>query len=275
MAGFPDPILSQTLLYYGQECDILVVFVMGTIAAQKWLTGFVLPTLNVALVSLVAIAVLRQRWVRVRPVLSAYIWFLAITGVAGLLVLYSPQVCSGALQYTICRIYLVGYYVIGFLTCLFAVAVVYEFLFRLAGSDKKIRRTAIIGFLITISFTIALTYALIVAKAGKPRTLEDVARFLFGATALALIPSGIFILVIKKTRSLFLETRLTLVLLALVLYDLIDLLSAFALRGSGQVKVVVADFIWIAFTILLYWGLKNGPPIPDAVADLSASNLLS
>jgi hypothetical protein len=245
---------------------------MRTIAAQKWVTGFVLPTLNVAMVSLVAIAVWRQRWVRVRPVLSAFVWFLAITGVTGLLLLYSLQVCSSTLQYNICRIYPVAYYVIAILTCLFTIAVVYEFLFCLAGSDKKIRRTAIVGFLITMSLTIALTYALISAKPDKPSTLEQVDRFLYGATALALVFSGIFIFVIKKTRSLFLEPRLTLILLALVLYDFIDLLSRFILRGRAQIQLVVADLIWIAFTILLYWGLKNGPVIPDAAADLSPSS---
>jgi hypothetical protein len=245
---------------------------MGMIAVPEWLTHFVLPILNVAIISFVAIAVWRQRWVRVRPVLSVFLWFVAITGIAGLIIFYSQQVCSGILQYNICRIYQVAYYVIGILTCLFTVAVVYEFLYCLAGSDKKIRRTAIGGFLITTSLTIALTYALISAKPDKPGTLEQVNRFLYAATAVALIFSGIFIFVIKKTRSLFLEPRLTLILLALVLYDFIDRLGSFMLRGRAQIQLVVADLIWIAFTILLYWGLKNGPAIREAAADIRESS---
>jgi hypothetical protein len=245
---------------------------MRTIAAQRWLIAFVLPTLNVAILWLVAIAVWRQRWVRVRPVLSAYVWFLAITGVAGLLVYYSQQVCSGTLQYTICRIYQVAYYVIGILTSLFAVAVVYEFLFCLAGSDRKLRKTAFVGFLVAIIFTVSLTYWLMGARSAESSALEEVQRLLFGATALTLIFSGIFIFVIKKTHSLFQETRLTVLLLALVLYDFIFLSINFMLRADAQVQAVAAAFLWIAFTILLYWGLKNGPIIPDAAAGLSSSS---
>ena len=239
---------------------------MRAIATQKWLTDFALPIVALAIVSLVAYAVWRQRWFRVRPVLSTYIWFLAITGAAALLVSYSLRICSSAIQYSLCQVYLVGYHATTILTFLFTVAVVYEFLFCMAGSDKKTRRTAVTGFVITMSLTIAGAYALMNGSA-RNHTLDEAELMLFGTTALALIASGIFIFAIKKTRSLFLETRLTIVLAALALYNFIDLLTSYALRGSEQTRTVVSDVIWIAFTILLYWALRNGPTIPSAVSD--------
>jgi hypothetical protein len=240
---------------------------MRTIATQKWLTDFALPIVALAIVSLVAYAVWRQRWFRVRPVLSTYIWFLAITGSAALLVSYSLRICSSAIQYSLCQVYLVGYHATTILTFLLTVAVVYEFLFCMAGTDKKTRRTAVTGFAITMSLTIAGAYALMNASASSHNTLDDAERMLFGTTALALIASGIFIFAIKKTRSLFLETRLTIVLAALALYNFIDLLTGYAFRGSEQTRAVVSDVIWIAFTILLYWALRKGPAIPSAVTD--------
>jgi predicted membrane channel-forming protein YqfA (hemolysin III family) len=137
----------------------------------------------------------------------------------------------------------------------------------MGGTDKKTRRTAVTGFVITMSLTIAGAYGLMNATVKKPNTLEDAARFLFATTALALVLSGIFILAVKKARSLFLETRFSVVLVALVLYNFIDLLTGYALRRSEQTRTVVADVIWVAFAILLYWALKNGPTIPDPITD--------
>jgi hypothetical protein len=56
------------------------------------------------------------------------------------------------------------------------------------------------------------------------------------------------------------------VLVVLTLYKFIDLLTAFFLRSSEQISVVAADIIWIGFSILLYWALKNGPATPGTVA---------
>jgi hypothetical protein len=143
--------------------------------------------------------------------------------------------------------------------CFSSVAVLYEFLFRMAGTNKAVRRTSLIGFLITMSGIIALTYGLMTQTTSTHETLADGARFLNGATALALLASGALIFAIKKSRSLFLETRLSVVLAALTLYNFIDLLTAFILRRREQLDHVVADIIWIGFSILLYWALKNGP----------------
>jgi hypothetical protein len=143
--------------------------------------------------------------------------------------------------------------------CFFPVAVLYEFLFRMAGANKAVRKTAVIGFVITMSGIITLTYALMTQTRSTPRALADGGRFLYGATALALLASGALIFAIKKSQSLFLETRLSVVLAAFTLYNFIDLLTAFMLRRRETLSHVVEDVIWIGFSMLLYWALKNGP----------------
>ncbi len=94
-------------------------------------------------------------------------------------------------------------------------------------------------------------------------------RFLFETTALALLISGLFIFAIKRSRSLLLESRLVVFLAALTLNDFIILLSDFMLRRSEQIRLVVADIIWIGFSILLYWALKNGPATSNTAANIS------
>ncbi|HEX3093466.1 MAG TPA: hypothetical protein VHW72_12625 [Candidatus Angelobacter sp.] len=126
-----------------------------------------------------------------------------------------------------------------------------------------------IGFVIAMSGIVALTYGLMTQTTSTPKTQTDGARFLYGATALALLASGALIFAIKKSQSLFLETRLSMVLAALTLYNFIDLLTAFILRRREQLDQVVADIIWIAFSILLYWALKNGPASSSAAASTS------
>jgi hypothetical protein len=92
---------------------------------------------------------------------------------------------------------------------------------------------------------------------------------LFETTALALLISGLFIFAIKRSRSLLLESRLFVVLAALAVHDFIILLSDFMLRRSEQMRLVVADLIWIGFSILLYWALKNGPATSSTAANTS------
>jgi hypothetical protein len=177
-----------------------------------------------------------------------------------------------ALTYAACRVYLAVYYVTGILMSLFSVAVIYEFLFRMAGTNKMIQRTAVVGFLITLSGDLAAAYWL--ANQWPANRLENVVRFLFETTALALLVSGLFIFAIKRSRSLFLEPRLFMVLAALTLHDFINLLSGFMLRRREQMRQVVADAIWIGFSVLLYWALKNGPASSGAV-ELPATSKLS
>jgi hypothetical protein len=222
---------------------------------QNWLVNIVLPTVAMAIISFSAFAVWRHGWFSIRPVLSTYIWFIAITSALALVICFLQ--IPKALTYAACRVYLAVYYVTGILTSLFSVAVIYEFLFRMAGTNKMIQRTAVVGFLITLSGDLAAAYWL--ANQWPANRLENIERFLFETTALALLVSGLFIFAIKRSRSLFLERRLFVVLAALTLHDFIGLLSDFMLRRSEQTRLVVADVIWIGFSVLLYWALKNGP----------------
>jgi len=152
--------------------------------------------------------------------------------------------------------------------CFFAVAVVYEFLFRMAGTSKTIQRTAVAGFIITISLTtIAAVWMM---NESTPNSLQNASRFLIATTSLALVASGLVVFAIKKTRSLFLETRLSIVLAALALYSFVDLLSALMLSRRQQIRLVVGDLIWITFAMLLYRALKSGPTIPSPVTGSSA-----
>jgi len=152
--------------------------------------------------------------------------------------------------------------------CFFAVAVVYEFLFRMAGTSKTIQRTAVAGFVITISLTTIV--ALGMMNQSTSNSLQNASRFLIATTSLALVASGLVVFAIKKTRSLFLETRLSIVLAALALYSFVDLLSALMLSRRQQIRLVVGDLIWITFAMLLYRALKSGPTIPSPVTGSSA-----
>jgi len=171
-------------------------------------------------------------------------------------VIYVLQIPE-AFRYAACKAYAAIYYGTDFLTRIFSVAVIYEFLFRMAGANKAIQRKATIGFLITTSINFTVAYWLM--NQWSTNALENASRFLFETTTLALLVSGLFIFAIKKSRSLFLEPRLLTVLLALTLYNFIDLLSAFILRRNEQKRLLVSDAMWIAFAALLYWALKNGP----------------
>lgn len=228
---------------------------MPTAFAQNWLVNLVLPSFALTIISFSAFAVLRHKWFSIRPVLSTYIWFIAITGAISL-VIYVLQIPE-AIRYAACKVYAAIYYGADFLTHIFSVAVVYEFLFRMAGTNKTIQRKAITGFLITTSINLTAAYWLM--NQWSTNTLENASRFLFETTTLALLVSGLFIFAIKKSQSLFLEPRLFTILWAVTLYNFIDLLSAFILRRSEQKRLLVSDAMWIAFAALLYWALKNGP----------------
>lgn len=182
------------------------------------------------------------------------------------MVIYFLQIPK-ALTYAACKLYLSVYCVTSILMYLFSVAVLYEFLFRMAGTNKMIQRTAVVGFLITLSGDLAAAYWLAYQWPGS--RLENIARFLFETTTLALLVSGLFTFAIKKNRSLFLEPRLFVVLAALTLHDFITLLSDFVLRRSEQMRSIVGDVIWIVFSILLYWALKNGPASSVTAANTS------
>ncbi len=237
------------------SCDILGK-IMPTVFTQSWFTDVFFAVFSLALSLFSAFEVSRRGWFRVRPVLSTYTWFFAIVSFL-LLVVYLLQIPE-TIRYTACMAYSAIYYPIFTLICFFEIAVLYEFLFRMAGTSKTIQRTAVVGFIITISLTIIA--ALWMMNQSRSKTLLDAARFLIPTTSLALVASGVFVFAIKKARSLFLETRLSIFLAALALYSLVDLLSSFVLRRSQQISLVVGDAIWITVAILLYRALKSGPP---------------
>jgi hypothetical protein len=243
---------------------------MPTVLTQNWLVNLLLPTVALAVISFTAFAVWRHSWFSIRPVLSTYIWFVAIASAVAQ-VIYFLQIPK-ALTYAACKLYLVVYGVTSILMYLFSVAIIYEFLFRMAGTNKRIQRTAVVGFLITLGGDLATAYLL--ANQWPGNRLENVARSLFATTVLALLFSGLFIFAIKRSRSLFLETRLVVVLVALTLHDFIGLISDFMLRGKEPMRSVVGDVIWIGFSILLYWAVKNGPASSNAAATSSELSLI-
>ena len=236
---------------------------MPTVLTQNWLTSLVLPAIALITIAFSARAVWRHGWFSIRPVLSTYIWFVAITSAVALLI-YFLQIPK-ALTDAACKLYLAIYYVTDILTSLFLIAVLYEFLFRMAGTNRTIQKLAIAGLLIAVGGDLAAAYSL--ANQWPGSRLENVVRFLFETTALSMLVSGLFIFAIKKSRSLFLEPRLFVVLVALTLRDFIILLSDFILRRKEQIRLVVADVIWIGVSILLYWALKNGRIPSGALVD--------
>lgn len=236
---------------------------MPDVLTQNWLTDLLLPTIALTIISFSAFAIWRHGWFSIRPVLSSYTWLVAITSAVAL-VIYFFQIPK-ALTDAACKLYLVVYNATDILTSLFLIAVLYEFLFRMAGTNKAIQKLAMIGLLITLSGDLAATYWL--ASQWPGNRLENAARFLFETTALAMLLSGLFIFAIKRSRSLFLEHRLFLVLAALTLQDFIILLSDFILRRRDQIRLAVSDLIWISSATLLYWALKNGPAGSNSAAE--------
>jgi hypothetical protein len=120
-----------------------------------------------------------------------------------------------------------------------------------------------------MTFISALAYGLTRRTKSTTETLEQGAQLFNGLTTIALLASGTVVFVIKRRRSLYLETKLSIVLVALGLYNFIDLLVGFVLNGREQITLVFDDLIWIAFATLLYWALKNGPAISGAVCSKS------
>lgn len=236
--------------------------VMPIVLTQNWLTNLILPVVALTIISLSTVAVSRHGWFSVRPVLSTYIWFLEITSGISLIIclLQVPE----AFRYTACRVYFLAYYLIWISTCFFSVAVLYEFLFRMADSQKALQRTAILGFVTTMSTIIVLTFG-VTMQTSSTAQLEEGARFFDVFTALALLTSCIVVFAIKKKRSLYLEFKLSVVLAALGLYSFVDLVGGFVLRRNEQMTVVFIDLIWISFATLLYSALKNGPAISGPV----------
>jgi hypothetical protein len=240
---------------------------MPTVFTQDWFADVFLALVSLALSVFSAFEVSRRGWFRVRPVLSSYAWFLAIE-IFLLLAVFLLQIPE-AIRYTACRAYSLIYNATVVLMCFLAVAVVYEFLFRMAGTRKTIQRTAIAGFIITISLT---TIAAVRMMNQLPsNSLQNAARLINATTTLALMASGLFVFAVKKTYSLFLETRLSIFLAALALYNFVELLMDFMLMRRAQyIRLVVDDVIWFTFAILLYHALKSGPMIPGPVTENSA-----
>src|SRR5256885_15726170 len=100
---------------------------MPALLTQHWFTNLILPVVSLTIICFSAFAVSRHGWFSVRPVLSTYIWFLAISGALSLFVsfLQVPETFRDAA----CRVYLVIYNATVGLMCFFSVAVLYEFLF--------------------------------------------------------------------------------------------------------------------------------------------------
>jgi hypothetical protein len=236
---------------------------MPAVFTQNWFADLFLALVSLALSVFSAFEVSRRGWFRVRPVLSTYAWFLAIM-IFILLVVSLLQIPEG-IRYTACRAYSLIYNATGILMCFLAVAVVYEFLFRMAGTRKTIQRTAIAGFIITISLT-SIAAVRMMNQLPSNR-LQNAARLMIATTTLALMASGLFVFVVKRAHSLFLESRLSIVLAALALYNFFDLLSDFMLSGRQHIRLVVDDVIWFSFAILLYRALKSGPTIPSSVTE--------
>jgi hypothetical protein len=229
-----------------------------TTPPQNWLIPSVVPLMGLALTAFTAAAVLRRGWYRVLPVLSTYVLTLAVTGIP-LMVVYALQAFPSPIQYAACRAYVVGYQAHTIMNCFLSLAVLYELFFSMAGTNKIIRRAAVAGFVIAASITTAGAYVLMNQFPLSPSRLVSAATFLWRVTALTLLGSGIFVFVVKKVRSLYLETNLSRILAALTICNFMSGLSYFILRGRTQTGLVVSQIIWLAFAVLLYAALRNEP----------------
>jgi uncharacterized membrane protein len=227
---------------------------MAALFTHNWFDKLSL-LVSLALTLLSTFEVSRRGWFRVRPVLSIYACFLAISS-SLLVVLFLLQI-PDMIRYSVCRAYLVIYYGTNILDCVFVLAVLYEFLFLMAGSRKTIRKTAIGGFIITISLTAIAALAMLNQSTDK--NLQSASQSLAVITALALVASGLVIFFIKKFNLLFLEPMLSILLAALALAGFFELLGNYLLRGRQQISLVFDDVIWLFIVFLMYRALKSGP----------------
>jgi hypothetical protein len=211
-------------------------------------------------------AVLKKNWYKPRPILSIYIFTLAITGPWSV-ALYLLQDHPSSIQYTLCRLYSAEYFMAQLLIYFFQIAVLYEFLFHMAGNKKTIRKAAVTGFAITLVFTIYATYELLIHAPQTSNRLSDAATFSGRIAVLSLLISGILVFVIKWTPYLLLETKLTVALAALAFVDFIQTLIGFMMRKHNQIATMAAQVIWISFSILLYIAVKNGPDLTNKTSE--------
>ena len=224
----------------------------------RLMVELVLPVASLIMFSFAAYTVWRKRWFRARPLLSVYVWLQAIVGSGLFLLCRLLQACSSTSKYTLCQIYSVGCQAFIILTCLFTLAVAYEFLFCADRADKPIRRKAAKGFGTAASSVIAGA-GILGCAAPDVRTLPGTTNVLFALTALALIFSSIYILNIKKPRSLFANNRMAMMFWLLVFQDFASFVVAYLLRNNEQIRSVISAEIWMVFSIFLYLALKDGP----------------
>ncbi len=234
--------------------------------ATNWFNDIGVPLVSVLFFTGTASVILKKNWFKVRPVFSAYILTLATTGLL-LMPLYLGEIHPSQIQYTVCRVYSVGYSITEILIYVFSIAVLYEFLFCMAGNKKVIQKIAITGFVITTALTIASAYKLMTLAPPTSSGLADAAAFLGRMTSLSLFISGLFIFAIKAAKALILETKLAIALAAIAFFYLIQLLIDFTLRGHAQIGTIASQVISIIYAIILYVAVRNGPVHAIRVAD--------
>jgi hypothetical protein len=209
-----------------------------------------------------AAAVLKNNWYQARPVFSTYILLLAIPAPL-LMVLYLIQSHPSQIQYGACRIYAAAYPTMQLLIYFFSIAVLYEFLFHMAGNKKAIRKVAVIGFAMTMGLTMQIAYKLMMHAPPTPNRLLDAAMFFGRVATLSLLISGLFVFAVKSVQSLQLETKLAIVLAAIAFFEFIQMLIAFMLRGHTQIAAIPSLVISISSAILLYVAVRKGPVLAN------------
>ena len=210
--------------------------------------NYVLLSLNLAVISASAYSVLTKKWYRTLPVLSTYVFVLTLISLFDLAT-YAGQQLSDPLQYTFCRIYLASYPVDAILISLFSVIILFGFLFHMAGGEKTIRRTAIVGCLLTIGFALLATFTL-------AHTPEYFAEVFWRATSLLLMLAGIFIFIMKTVFSLALEKRFAIVLVLMAICPFAQTMTGYWRGNAGN---FLSQAIWLLFTLMLYAALRKGP----------------
>jgi len=240
------------------NCDILCV-PMTTI---DWFGDLI----NVLFLMSCALNVLRKKWYQTRPILTTYILILATTWLV-LIPLYLLQNRSSHFQYAVCRIYGVMYPITEMFIYSFSIAVLYEFLFHMAGNKAAIRKVAVIGFAITMGLTIYVARELMQHVSQTSNRLMDAATFFGRTTALSLLISGLFVFAIKSAQALYQETNMTIALGAITCFDFTQALIAFMLRGHIKTAAIAGQVISISFAVLLYVAVRNGPALENQASD--------
>jgi len=232
------------------------------------LTIFVLPLASLALGLWTWRLTHKRGWDQILPISSRYVAFYCISTTL-FMGLYYSSLYPGSMQATICLWYSYGYSSVQIVTILFVLAVMYELLTYTSRNRAEIQARIIV-----IIGAMAVAGAVVLAientrAIGAPDYCVRLASFSNAlAKPIELIVVGMFVamIVLKIGCRLRWGSGISLILLGLVQFFMVDSLVSGAIANDGQKTVSdivsqISSFTWL----VLWWlAVRQTPNIPAA-----------